>query len=70
MSALPVLDAWRCTGCGDCVAVCPASCLALDGSLPWLPRPADCVLCALCELVCPSDAIRIPGTQPSGSIGK
>ncbi len=68
MNELPVLDATRCTGCGDCVFVCPAACLAMDGPLPWLPRPADCVACALCAAVCPADAVtlspltRYPGT--------
>jgi NAD-dependent dihydropyrimidine dehydrogenase PreA subunit len=60
MSELPVLDSTRCTGCGDCVAVCPTTCLAMDGGLPWLPRPADCVLCALCVLVCPANALALP----------
>jgi ferredoxin len=59
MSELPTLDATRCTGCGDCVAVCPTACLEMDGSLPWLPRPADCVRCVLCEQVCPVDAVTI-----------
>ncbi len=59
---LPVLDTTRCTGCGDCVAVCPTGCLALTGQrprLPWLPRPLDCVACSVCQLVCPADAIRL-----------
>jgi NAD-dependent dihydropyrimidine dehydrogenase PreA subunit len=59
MAELPELDATRCTGCGDCVAVCPTDCLALAGPLPWLPRPADCVRCGLCVLVCPADALRL-----------
>jgi MinD superfamily P-loop ATPase len=59
MSELPVLDASRCTGCGDCVVVCPTRCLEMDGPLPWLPRPARCVSCAACEIVCPDDAIRV-----------
>jgi len=56
---LPVLDAARCTGCADCVVVCPTQCLALAGPLPWLPRPADCIACRACEVVCPTDAIQV-----------
>lgn len=56
---LPQLDETRCTGCGDCVACCPTTCLALNGSLPWLPRPGDCIHCTLCVLVCPADALRM-----------
>jgi formate hydrogenlyase subunit 6/NADH:ubiquinone oxidoreductase subunit I len=57
MNDLPILDATRCTGCGDCVTLCPTQCLAMDGPLPWLPRPGDCVACALCARVCPVDAL-------------
>ncbi len=57
MLDLPLLDETRCTGCGDCVPVCPADCLAMDGPLPWLPWPGDCVSCSLCVLVCPAEAL-------------
>jgi NAD-dependent dihydropyrimidine dehydrogenase PreA subunit len=60
MNALPVVDDRLCTGCGDCVVVCPTACLAMDGALPWLPRPADCVACELCVLVCPEGALTLP----------
>jgi MinD superfamily P-loop ATPase len=60
MNELPILDASSCTGCGDCVVVCPTQCLEMAGPLPWLPRPAQCVSCAACALVCPDDAIRLP----------
>jgi ferredoxin len=56
---LPVLDERRCTGCGDCVIVCPTSCLAMSTFLPWLCRPLDCVSCALCVLICPVDALQM-----------
>jgi formate hydrogenlyase subunit 6/NADH:ubiquinone oxidoreductase subunit I len=56
---LPSLDATRCTGCGDCVAVCPPGCLAMRGPAPWMPRPLDCVSCTLCVNVCPTDALRM-----------
>ncbi|MBY0460801.1 MAG: 4Fe-4S binding protein [Gemmataceae bacterium] len=59
LAALPVLDASRCTGCGDCVLVCPADCLEMADARPWLPRPRDCTSCGLCELVCPAEAIRV-----------
>ena len=56
---LPSLDETRCTGCGDCVAVCPAACLAMAGPRPWLPRPGDCLSCTLCVLVCPAQALQM-----------
>jgi ferredoxin len=56
---LPLLDPIRCTGCGDCVAVCPTDCLEMSAFFPWLPRPGLCVSCKVCVLVCPADAIRL-----------
>jgi NAD-dependent dihydropyrimidine dehydrogenase PreA subunit len=56
---LPLLDETRCTGCGDCVAVCPVECLEMTTTTPWLPRPNDCVSCALCVLVCPESALSL-----------
>ena len=61
---LPAVDATRCTGCGDCVAVCPTQCLGMAAGLPWLPRPLDCVSCSACELVCPADAIQMVSAEP------
>jgi ferredoxin len=54
---LPLLNDRRCTGCGDCVAVCPTDCLAMAELLPHLPRPLDCISCAVCVAVCPVDAL-------------
>ena len=56
---VPVLDETRCTGCGDCVALCPTDCLAMAGPLPWLPRPAHCISCSLCVAVCPVAALKL-----------
>jgi NAD-dependent dihydropyrimidine dehydrogenase PreA subunit len=60
---LPILDERRCTGCGDCVVVCPPRCLEMDGPLPWLPRPLDCVSCSLCVLICPVEALQMSGER-------
>jgi NAD-dependent dihydropyrimidine dehydrogenase PreA subunit len=59
MNALPLIDETLCTGCGDCVVVCPTECLAMAGRLPGLSAPADCVECALCVQVCPVRAIQL-----------
>jgi NAD-dependent dihydropyrimidine dehydrogenase PreA subunit len=59
MIELPLLDWTQCNGCSQCVVACPVDCLEMDGSMPWLPRPADCVACGLCALVCPENAVQI-----------
>ena len=59
MTELPLLDQTRCSGCGDCVAVCPTACLSMRGSAPFLIRPNDCVSCGLCVLVCPTAALSL-----------
>ena len=56
---LPVVDERLCTGCGRCVLVCPADCLAMDRGLPWLPRPADCISCGACVYLCPPLALAL-----------
>ncbi len=61
MLELPVLDETKCSGCAECVDVCPAECLELRPPLPHLPRPGDCVSCGLCVLICPDGALRLGG---------
>jgi NAD-dependent dihydropyrimidine dehydrogenase PreA subunit len=65
MRELPLLDDTECTGCGDCVVVCPVDCLEMAGRLPWLPRPGDCISCAVCVLVCPVSALRLAPLEPA-----
>jgi NAD-dependent dihydropyrimidine dehydrogenase PreA subunit len=57
---IEALLADRCTGCGDCVAVCPTDVLAMvaDGP-PVVARQEDCQTCFMCELYCRADAIYV-----------
>jgi len=64
MRELPVLDSTRCTGCGECVLICPTECLELAGPRPWLPRPLDCISCTACALICPAQALEMKPLKP------
>lgn len=57
---LPIIDEATCTGCGDCVTVCPTGVLALQENLAVVAEPEACNYCAYCEPVCPVGAIALP----------
>lgn len=57
---LPIIEYAICTGCGDCVAVCPTDTLALRDGVAALDKPELCIYCDLCEAVCPVDAVSLP----------
>jgi ferredoxin len=59
-SWLPIIDAATCTGCGDCVEVCPTEALAMVDDLAIVAEPDACNYCAYCEPICPVDAIALP----------
>jgi len=68
-----VWDTGRCSGCGACVAVCPADAISFEeGEMVTSPKSngyckqaTDGVLCGACYAVCP----RI-GDQPAETLGK
>jgi len=63
---VPVVDATRCTQCGECGDVCQYSAIVCVGESP-LVFPELCHGCGGCSLVCPSGAIR-EVTRPIGRL--
>lgn len=53
------VDREACTGCGDCLEVCPRGVLALEGVTVALRAPDACIECGACALNCASGAIRV-----------
>lgn len=58
MSAIPEIDLQKCTGCGDCVELCPGNAAELVRSKAIIVRPQNCTYCTDCEVFCPSGAIK------------
>lgn len=52
----------KCTGCGQCAAVCPKDCHKIDETGHRFDRNA-CVLCGACADACPSGALELAGYE-------
>jgi len=52
-------DHARCTGCGMCIKVCPATTLTLMEKKVVMKDPPDdqCMFCGCCAAICPVDAV-------------
>jgi dissimilatory sulfite reductase (desulfoviridin) alpha/beta subunit len=51
-------DPEACTGCGECVAVCEESAVALEDDRLVKIDYGSCVRCGACALVCPTGALK------------
>jgi len=51
------IDSDKCTGCGDCVNVCPEHAITIHDDLAMINEDL-CIQCGNCANVCPADAIR------------
>jgi len=52
------LEEGDCSGCGDCVEICPMDALEMDGDVAAL-NLKRCIGCGLCISVCPTEALRL-----------
>lgn len=60
-TARVTIDAGRCTGCGDCLRVCPDGVFATSGSQAVVANADACRLCGHCTQVCRAAAITLNG---------
>lgn len=57
---IPRIDERRCTGCGNCEALCPTQAVQVVNDRAVIVRPEACVYCDVCETFCPEGAIGRP----------
>lgn len=57
---MPRIDQSKCTGCGECITVCPTGTLGWQNDKAALLHPELCTYCTVCEDVCPVNAIELP----------
>lgn len=59
-----ITDRSKCTGCGECVQICPGDLMAIDSrdKKSYIRNPSDCWDCMACVKECPSGALetRLP----------
>jgi ferredoxin len=53
-----IVDVGKCTGCGDCVEVCPTESITLEKDKAVIDD--DCSECGACVDECPNEAISMP----------
>jgi nitroreductase/NAD-dependent dihydropyrimidine dehydrogenase PreA subunit len=59
----PAIDAVTCTGCGQCVKICPDEVLTLKGgkAQPGKGIFLGCIACGQCVAACPTESITVTG---------
>jgi len=56
------LNLKKCTGCGDCVAICPVKAIEIVNEKAVIDTER-CILCTSCVAECKEEAIRIPALK-------
>ena len=51
-------DEERCTGCGQCVEICPVQVIRMGGDFPVVDRDW-CIGCGVCAIPCPVSAVKL-----------
>ncbi len=51
-------DREKCTGCGQCVEICPVQVIKMEGDFPIVDKDW-CIGCGVCAVPCPSGAVKL-----------
>ncbi len=51
-------DKERCTGCGQCVEICPVNVIKMEGDFPVVDKEW-CIGCGVCAVPCPASAVKL-----------
>lgn len=57
------VDKDKCTGCGECVDVCPSECFELVDGKSEVVNGDACVFCESCVEACPEDPKAVSVTE-------
>jgi len=57
---LPRINLQRCTGCRQCIDLCPTRALGQVDGKAVVVNPEACTYCMVCEDICPEKAIQLP----------
>jgi len=58
-------DQEKCTGCGECVEICPVNVIKMEGDFPMVDKEW-CIGCGVCAVPCPASAVKL--VRKSGAI--
>lgn len=53
------VDVEKCTGCGECVEVCPVEVITMENDKAVIDQE-NCTDCGVCVAECPTEAISVP----------
>lgn len=56
---MPKIDEAKCTGCGECLDVCPTDVFEARENEIFVADPGDCVGCESCVGACPEEAVTL-----------
>jgi len=57
----PEIDIEACTGCGECVEVCPTEVFEIKDEKSNIVQPEECIECGACVDACPEECITLEG---------